>query len=48
MREIRDIKAALHIPIRDPKREKEILFRNQKFRRVFEAILEVSRDVQSL
>ena len=47
-REIRDIKVELQMPIRDPDREEEILLRNRKFRRVFEAILEVSRGVQSL
>ena len=36
------------LPIRDESRETEVLKRAGKYRRVFEAILEVSRDVQRL
>lgn len=43
---IGEVKARLSVPILDPAREMEVLERAGKFRPVFEAILEVSRDVQ--
>ncbi|WP_367884506.1 chorismate mutase [Thermococcus sp. JCM 11816] len=43
-----EAKLKLEMPVYDPDREREVLSRAGEFRRVFEAILEVSRDVQRL
>ncbi len=48
VREIGQVKAVLGLSVYDPEREREILKKAGKFRRIFEAILEVSRDVQRL
>ncbi|WP_227738504.1 chorismate mutase [Thermococcus paralvinellae] len=45
-KEIGEIKRELNLPIRDEKREEEVLRRAGKFREVFEKIVEVCRDVQ--
>ncbi|MDK2914156.1 MAG: chorismate mutase [Thermococcaceae archaeon] len=45
-RAIGEAKLKLGLPVYDPDREREVLSRAGEFRRVFEAILEVSRDVQ--
>ncbi|MCD6373435.1 MAG: chorismate mutase [Thermococcus sp.] len=45
---IGEVKARLNVPIPDPAREMEVLERAGEFRPVFEAILEVSRDVQRI
>ncbi|WCN29158.1 chorismate mutase [Thermococcus kodakarensis] len=45
---IGEAKLKLEMPVYDPDREREVLSRAGEFRRVFEAILEVSRDVQRL
>ncbi|ACJ16628.1 chorismate mutase [Thermococcus onnurineus NA1] len=47
-REIGTLKAAAGLPIIDNEREREVLERAKKFRRIFEAIIAVSRDVQHL
>ncbi|MBO8173775.1 MAG: chorismate mutase [Thermococcus sp.] len=47
-REIGEIKRGLNLPIRDEKREEEVLRKAGKFREVFEKIVEVCRDVQRL
>lgn len=46
VKEIGEIKRELNLPIRDEKREEEVLRRAGKFREVFEKIVEVCRDVQ--
>ena len=46
--EIANIKAQLEIPVRDEKREEEILRKAGNFRHIFERILEMSRNVQCL
>ena len=43
---IGDVKATLGVPVLDRDREREVLERAGKFKPVFEAILEVSRNVQ--
>lgn len=45
-KEIGEIKRELNLPVRDEKREEEVLRRAGKFREVFEKIVEVCRDVQ--
>ena len=47
-RQIGLAKSNLGLPIQDERRETEVLKRAGIYRRVFEAILEVSRDVQRL
>jgi len=47
-KEIGEIKKELNLPIRDEKREKEVLKRAGKFKKVFEEIMEVCRNVQGL
>ncbi|ASI98915.1 chorismate mutase [Thermococcus celer] len=44
--EIGKIKRELGLPIRDEKREEELLKRAGRFKEVFEKILEACRDVQ--
>jgi chorismate mutase len=45
-RKIGEVKLKSGLPVYDPKREEEVLLRAGHFRRVFETILEVSKDVQ--
>nr|WP_209477996.1 chorismate mutase [Thermococcus stetteri] len=47
-RKIEEVKLKSGLPIYDPEREEEVLRWTGQFREVFEAILEVSRDVQRL
>ncbi len=47
-KEIGEIKRELNLPIRDEKREEEVLKRVGKFKEIFEKIVEVCRDVQRL
>ncbi|ALV62720.1 Chorismate mutase I [Thermococcus sp. 2319x1] len=47
-RKIGEVKLKSGLPVYDPKREEEVLLRAGNFRRVFETILEVSKDVQRL
>lgn len=47
-KEIGEIKRELNLPIRDEKREEEVLKKAGKFREVFKKIVEVCRDVQRL
>lgn len=45
-RELGEIKRELNLPLRDEKREEEVLRRAGKFRKVFEKIVEVCRNEQ--